>query len=204
LNNVADHLVNKLELRRVGRAANGDREARRELFELHRDAAYCVAARLVGNEADALDVVQDAFIKAFEGLSSFRHGASFKTWLLRIVNNTGLDHLRARNIRKALPLDDEEGAAPAEPLAQRRGDRPVETLKDRELTDRVKEAIAMLPPAQRSVFALYLGGDLTYGQIAEIAGIPIGTVMSRIYHSRRQLQEMLPDLAPAEESRRKR
>ena len=64
----------------------------------------------------------------------------------------------------------------------------------------MRQAIESLPPDQRAVFALYATGDLTYGQIAEVLGIPIGTVMSRLYHARRKLHEMLPDLAPESEN----
>jgi RNA polymerase sigma-70 factor (ECF subfamily) len=74
---------------------------------------------------------------------------------------------------------------------------PGDELERGELAGRLRRAIEALPPDQRAVFALYATGDMTYGQIAEALGIPIGTVMSRLYHARRRLHEMLPDLAPA-------
>jgi RNA polymerase sigma-70 factor (ECF subfamily) len=185
--------VNNLEVRLVERAASGDRDACRELFERYRNMAFRVAIQIVGNEADALDVLQEGFIKAFQGLSGFLGESGFKTWFLRIVSNTALDALRTRRIRKAASLDEDD--RPVD-LRNPRDPRPAEAMSREELGGRLRRAIDELPPAQRSVFALYAAGELTYGEIAEIVGVPIGTVMSRIHHARRQLHDSLADLAP--------
>ncbi len=189
----------------MDRAAAGDREARRELFERHRDTAYRVALRITGRAEDALDVVQDSFIRAFERLGEFQQESGFQTWLLRIVSNRALDVLRARKVRLAVPLDgdDDENLRRA-PVADNREPAPGSALETRELGTRLRRAIESLPPDQRAVFALYATGEMTYGQIAEELGIPIGTVMSRIFHARRRLHEMLPDLAPPDAERGKR
>ena len=196
MNNVGQPNVKELELCLVARAAEGDRDARHELFERHRHAAFRVAVRITGNEEDAFDVVQDSFIKAFEGLSGFQRGASFKTWLLRIVNNRSLDYLRSRKVCLAVSLDDGDERGPTGDLLPAGGDQPDARLEQHELKKRIEQAMGSLPPEQRSVFGLCAGGELTYGEIAEIVGIPIGTVMSRIYHARRRLRAMLADLAP--------
>ena len=152
---------------------------------------------MTGRHQDALDVVQDGFIKAFEQLARFRHGSSFRTWLLRIVTNQALDLLRRRKVRLAMPLDttadDERG-----PLPIADDDPPPigAELERAELAERLQRALEALPMEQRTVFALYANGDMTYGEIAETLGIPIGTVMSRLYHARRRLHGMLADLAP--------
>ena len=182
----------------VEQAADGSRDARRELFERHRELAYRVALRVTGRPEDALDAVQDSFIRAFERLDSFQRESSFRTWLLRIVTNRALDILRARKVRLAIPLDggaDEPGPDVAAPQAA----RPADELEARELGERLRRAIEALPPPQRAVFALYATGETTYAQIAEALGVPIGTVMSRLYHARRRLHELLPDLAPPPE-----
>jgi RNA polymerase sigma-70 factor (ECF subfamily) len=188
--------VNQLELRLVERAARGDRDAQRELFERHRDAAYRVAYRVTGRHEDALDVVQESFIRAFERLGEFHHGSSFRTWLVRVVTNRALDLLRARKVRLAMPLDGEEDDPGPAAVARDEAGQPGRELEARELADRLQRAIESLPPEQRAVFALYATGELTYGQIAETVGVPIGTVMSRLYHARRRLHELLEDLAP--------
>lgn len=190
--------VNNLELHLVDRAAAGDRDARRELFERHREAAYRVAMRITRRHEDALDVVQDGFIRAFQRLESFQRESGFKTWLLQIVANRALDVLRARKVRQAVPLiGGEDGAGPGLAGDEAAG-RPERGLEQRELRHRLHDAIQNLPADQRAVFVLYATGELTYGEIAAAVGIPIGTVMSRLYHARRRLHEMLPEFAPAQ------
>ena len=195
--------VHTSELRLVERAAGGDRDAKRDLFERYRDVAYRVAFRVTGRHEDAMDVVQDGFIKAFGNLGGFQRTSSFKTWLLRIVNNKALDLLRSRKVRLAAPLDAGDDLPQAEYIGPARGDKPADAMTRRELGERLHQAIDSLPPEQRTVFALYAAGEMTYGEIAEVVGVPLGTVMSRIYHARRKLHEMLPDLAPRETERSK-
>lgn len=178
-------------------ASRGDREARRELFERHRDAAFATAARITGRRDDALDVVQDAFIKAFDGLRGFQGDAGFKTWLLRIVSNRALDVLRSRRVRLAASLDGEPDQAGPAPAARDDGD-PGSDLERRELAARLTQAIEALPPDQRAVFALFATGEMSYGEIAKVLAIPIGTVMSRLFHARLKLKQKLADLAPGE------
>lgn len=183
----------------IERAVHGDREARRELFERFREAAYVAALRITGRHEDALDVVQDAFIKAFDGLAGFERDASFKTWLLRIATNRALDLLRARKVRLAVSLDrkDEDDQTPDPESRGADDDRPGIGLERGETAARVRKAIDALPLEQRTVFALFAEGELSYAEIAEIVGIPIGTVMSRLFHARRKLAEALADLAPS-------
>src|SRR3954447_4390419 len=89
----------------VVHAARGDRDALNELFRRYRLVAYRVAYRLLGNEADALDAVQEAFVKALTHLHGFQGRSSFKTWLLRVVSNAALDLGRQRGRREALTLE---------------------------------------------------------------------------------------------------
>ena len=189
--------VEPSETRLLEQAAGGEVEARRELFERYRDVAYRVAMRITGRHADALDAVQDSFIRAFERLESFKGESTFKTWLLRIVSNRSLDLLRKRKVRLAVSLDrpDDDGEASIV-VEDERADDPGRRLEQGEAADRIQAAIDRLPPAQKTVFAMFAIEELSYGQIAEALGIPIGTVMSRLYHARKRLQEYLGDLAP--------
>jgi RNA polymerase sigma-70 factor, ECF subfamily len=198
-------IVDTSEVALVDAAAAGDRDARRALFERYREPAYRVAYRVTGRIEDALDVVQDSFISAFENLGRFQRDAGFKTWLLRIATNRALDLLRSRKVRLAAPLDGSEDhpLEPAADGADELGGAVLQTLERAELRERLHRALESLPPDQRAVFALYAEGEMTYGQIAEVLGIPIGTVMSRLFHARRRLREILPDLAPAEEKPRR-
>jgi len=146
-----------------------------------------------------MDVVQDSFISAFDKLASFQRDASFKTWLLRITSNRALDTLRARRVRLAVPLDGPGDEAPGVTLPDHTTAPVDANLEQTETSQRVLAALEALPAEQRAVVSLYAGGERTYGQIAEILGIPPGTVMSRLYHARKRLKELVPDLAPPDE-----
>src|SRR4051812_40111560 len=89
----------------LGRVAGGDRASLDELFARYRGIAYRVAYRILGNEADALDAVQEAFVKVLVHLPSFQGRSSFKTWLLRVVSNASLDLGRQRSRRESLSMD---------------------------------------------------------------------------------------------------
>jgi RNA polymerase sigma-70 factor (ECF subfamily) len=172
------------------RFRDGDREALDELFRRYRLLAYRVAYRLLGQEADALDAVQDGFIKALTHLSGFRGQSSFKTWLLRVVSNAALDLGRKRGRRETLSLD----AAPANdprvgpPLTFQ---DPTCGLEQADLRRLLDEALATLPEAQRRTFVLHADGELSYREVAEVLGISIGTVMSRLFYARQKLRAYL-------------
>lgn len=182
--------------RLIDQAIAGDSSARRQLFEQFRDCAYRTALRITGRHEDALDVVQDAFIKAFERLADFQRESGFKTWLLRIVSNRSLDLLRSRKVRRAAALDAGDDEQRIDLPSGRVEDAAGYGIEQSELAARIAAAVGTLPDDQRSVFSLYASGELTYGEIAATLGIPIGTVMSRLYHARRRLHGLLGDLAP--------
>ncbi len=214
MNNADRSNVDPVELFLVRAAARGDANAQRQLFERYRDVAYAVASRITGRNEDALDAVQDGFIRAFLRLENFRGvdadrpftvdsddrraaaPASFKTWLLRIVSNRSLDVLRARRVRLAVSLDSDERDGDPHPVADRGLSAPDSGLEKSELAEVLNRALETLPADQRAVFSMYAAGEMTYGEIAEALGIPIGTVMSRLYHARRKLTEQLKQLAP--------
>ena len=144
--------VDNTELHLVDAAADGERGARRELFERYREPAYQVAYRITGRIEDALDVVQDSFISAFENLARFQRESGFKTWLLRIVTNRALDLLRARKVRLAVPLDGEEGSLelPAGDGGGHTSGETRQTLEQRELAARLRAAGESLAPPHRA------------------------------------------------------
>jgi RNA polymerase sigma-70 factor (ECF subfamily) len=172
------------------RSHKGDRQARAELFSRHRSLAYRVAYRLLGNEADALDAVQDGFVKALVNLESFRGKSTFKTWLLRVVTNAALDLGRQRGRREALPVehavgDDMDAGAPSS------WHNPAERLERADLRRLLDKALAALPEAQRQTFVLHAEAELSYRETADVLGISIGTVMSRLYYARQKLRGFL-------------
>ncbi len=178
------------------KAVAGERASLDELFRRYRTVAYRVAHRLLGNEADALDAVQEAFIKVLVHLPSFQGRSSFKTWFLRVVSNAALDLGRQRSRRETLSLD---GLGPkfreeCEPLLH---PDPAHELERLDLRRKLHEALAQLPLAQRQTFVLHAEADLSYREVAESLGISIGTVMSRLYYARQRLRVLLePSVKP--------
>ncbi len=169
------------------RTAAGDRRALDELFRRHRQPAYRVAHRLLGHEADALDAVQDGFVKVLTNLPSFEGRSSFKTWLLRVVSNSALDIGRSRGRREALAASD-----PAEgDGGMLVWDDPAFGLERADLRRALDAALATLPESQRQTFVLHADADLSYREIAEATGVSIGTVMSRLYYARQKLRAAL-------------
>jgi RNA polymerase sigma-70 factor, ECF subfamily len=168
-------------------ARGGDLAARERLFERHRGDSYRVAYRLLGNEQDALDVVQEAMLKAFSALSKFDGRSEFRTWLLRIVTNAAHDWGRRRKRRTALRISDEDGGSP-EPSIE---EDPTRRLSQQDLRQALDRALDRLTPTIRTTFVLFAEAGLSYKEIAETQDVPIGTVMSRIHAAREKLQAEL-------------
>jgi len=177
----------------LARHAAGDRLALEDLFRRYRQPAYRVAHRLLGNEADALDAVQDGFVKVLTHLSNFQGRSSFKTWLLRVVSNAALDLGRQRGRRAAGEPTGGDGRADGEagPLVW---DDPTLGLQRADLRMLIDAGLARLPESQRQTFVLHVDADLSYREIAESLGISIGTVMSRLYYARQKLRAHLAPL----------
>jgi RNA polymerase sigma-70 factor (ECF subfamily) len=177
----------------LARMRRGDRHAMDELFRRYRGAAYRVAYRLLGNEADALDAVQNAFIKVFTHLDGFEGRSSFKTWLLRVVSNAALDLGRRRGRREERRDEFSAEAEPEAPLADEEPGRELERADLRRLLD---GALRQLPEAQRKTFVLHVDGGLSYREVADVLDISIGTVMSRLFYARQKLRAMLSERWP--------
>src|SRR4051812_38147360 len=174
----------------LGRFAAGDRTALDELFRRYRQAAYRVAFRLLGHEADALDAVQEGFVKALTHLDGFQGRSSFKTWMLRVVSNASLDLGRQRGRRETLSMDSMGAQARQEfePLVM---EEPGRGLERADLRQVLQQALTQLSPAQRQTFVLHAEAELSYREVAQTLGISIGTVMSRLYYARLRLRDLL-------------
>jgi RNA polymerase sigma-70 factor (ECF subfamily) len=175
------------------RFTQGDRLALEEIFRRYRQAAFRVAYRLLGNEADALDAVQEGFIKALSHLEGFQGRSSLKTWLLRVVSNAALDLGRSRGRREAVHLDALPGALHNRLLCP---DDTQQTLHREELSHLLSEALNTLSPIQRQTFVLYADAELSYREVAEATGASLGTVMSRLYYARQKLRAYLIQRTP--------
>jgi RNA polymerase sigma-70 factor (ECF subfamily) len=177
----------------VARARGGDKAAFRTLFDRYHRRAYGVAFGVVKNQQDALDVVQEAFIKVHRHLDGFQGASSFYTWLYRIVMNLAIDHLRRG--KKQTEFDEtvrkDETLADGATLPQSAHDNPSKTVARKELTDKLHAALAELPEYHRAVIVLREVEGLSYEEMAKVLRVPKGTIMSRLFHARRKMQERL-------------
>ncbi len=165
-------------------------------------ALYTAALRMTRNAADAEDLVQETFLKAYRAFGSFEEGTNLKAWLYRILTNTFINTYRAakRRPEKADVEDIEDlylykrlGELSAAGVGRSAEDELLERITD----DEVKRAIESLPEAFRIAVLLADVEGFSYKEIAEITDVPIGTVMSRIHRGRRALQKALLDYAEA-------
>jgi len=179
----------EMEIAWAALARTGDRQAFGNLVERHMRRAYAAALGLVGSPADALDLSQEAFVRAYRSMRGFRAGAAFYPWYYKILRNLCFNHLRDRARRARLLREAAEGGerlgstgfAPSpEALAQRS-----------ELCEAVWEAIGTLKQEHREILALREFEGRTYKEIADVVGCPVGTVMSRLFAARKQLRAAL-------------
>lgn len=173
-------------------ALEGRQDAFRRLFERRHKGAYRVAYRFLGDREDALDAVQESFVKAYRALDRFERRSSFKTWLMRIVTNTCLDMRRSRGARHETELSDElMEMIPQEGRPHRRRQGPLDEAQYDELSLGLQKALEQLSEDHRTVFVLHTQEQMAYREIAETLQINIGTVMSRLFHARKNLQKIL-------------
>jgi RNA polymerase sigma-70 factor (ECF subfamily) len=170
----------------IAASRRGDADAYDALVGAYQDRIYQVTYRVTGNPEDASDAAQEAFLKAFRSLRSFRGDAAFGTWLHRIAVNAALDIVRRRP-----PQTHELLEAVATPT-----DAQDRELERREVQRRIHGAILALPTDQRVAVVLRDIQGLPYGEIASVLQVPVGTVRSRLSRARETLRSALADLSP--------
>jgi RNA polymerase sigma-70 factor (ECF subfamily) len=177
----------------VEQARAGNKAAFEALFEKYKQRVYAVALGVVKRPEDAADIVQDAFIKVHRHLGTFQGTSSFYTWLYRIVMNLGIDHVRKH--RKVVEWGDDvpiEQAAGDRTLVPRVADaNPSRTVVRRELSEKIRQALDTLPEYHRAVILLREVEGMSYEEISEVLEVPKGTIMSRLFHARRKMQDQL-------------
>ncbi len=176
----------------VERAKLKDSAAFEELVRKYQQRVYNLALRMTGNEEDAFDLSQEAFIKAWRGLETFQFDAQFSTWLYRLTSNACLDFLRSQKRHKTVSLtyEDDEGEETQIDVIDPAPDPEQAALasEDREL---LRCALDALDDESREIITLRVIDDLRYDQIAEVLGIKEGTVKSRLSRAREKLKKKL-------------
>jgi len=179
-------------------AAGRDRAGFEEEALLHAEQLYRIALRLTGGPQAAEDLVQDTYLRAFRSWQSYKPGTNLAAWLATIMRNANLDELRRQSRRPVQePLDDDGDYYLYNRLAES-GPQPQDEVLARLSGNAIVSALGDLPPNFREVVVLVDVGDFSYADAADILGIPIGTVMSRLYRGRRLLKRALADQAGGE------
>lgn len=181
------------ELALVRAAKDGDLEAFSELVRRYDRNIFRIAQHITHNEEDAQDVVQDAFLKAYQNLGQFQEQSKFYTWLVRIAVNEALMRLRKRRNGRIVSLDEdvetEEGTMPREVADW--SPNPEQIYGQSELGDILRKTIQGLPPGFRTVFVLRDVEGLSTEETAEMLGLSVPAVKSRLLRGRLQLRERL-------------
>jgi len=181
--------VNREENEMISRCQQGDQEALKEIFDKYHEKVYRIAYGVVRQREEALDVVQDVFIKLFRSIKNFKGRSHFYTYLYRMVMNTAIDHKRKAGKQFMSSLDEEGSFEPSEEAEK----GPERVLLQKELEERVKLAMDKLPDEQRAALIYRDVEGLSYQEMAEAMGCSIGTVMSRLHYGRKRMQETLKD-----------
>lgn len=178
----------------VRKVLGGDANAFETLVLEYEKNVYNIALRMTGNSEDAADMTQEAFIKAYNSLQSFRGDSKFSVWLYRIVSNVCLDFLRSRNRRPTVSLSVEDDDGEDAQLDVADESQSPELLLDRKLTrDSVRRGLDSLPPDYRQILLLREIQGLSYDEIAQALSLEVGTVKSRIFRARKRLCTFLID-----------
>ncbi|OYT75562.1 MAG: RNA polymerase subunit sigma-24 [Armatimonadetes bacterium JP3_11] len=179
----------------IERAQARDEAAFEQIMNLYADRLYNYIVRLVGNPTDAEDLLQEVFLRAYQGLPNFDGRASLSTWLYRIATNLCIDHQRKRARRVQTvsyhDVEDEDGEPSEWELPDTQTPDPLDAALTRELQQVVEQAISTLSPKLRTVLLLYDVENLSYEEIARVLKVPIGTVKSRLNHARGQIQKQV-------------
>jgi RNA polymerase sigma-70 factor (ECF subfamily) len=181
--------VNPEETDLISRCQQGDQEALKGLFEKYQKKVYRIAYGVVRQREEALDIVQEVFIKLFRSIKNFKGRSQFYTYLYRMTMNTAIDHARKTGKQLMSSLDEEGSFQPSDEPEK----GPERVLLQKELEERVKTAMEKLPAEQRAAIIFKDVEGLSYQEMAEAMGCSIGTVMSRLHYGRKRMQELLKD-----------
>jgi len=179
----------------VKRARKGDLEAYDDLVRRYQERIYATIYHMTSNHEDANDLAQEAFIKAFQALRSFKGGSSFYTWVYRIAVNKTINFLKQRKNKAHMSLDDLDFSAEHDPdlVALISDKTPRREVNLAELQEKLNAAMQKLSEPHRLVVTLHDVQGMSHEEIAKIMGCNIGTVRSRLFYARQQLQAYLSD-----------
>ena len=188
--------------RLVEQCLAGNKRAFDELIRKYQRQAVAVSYRLLGNSHDALEVTQDAFLKAYASLDTLQKPAAFGGWLMRIVSNLSLNYRRSRKTRQSSQLSEVLGPQGGDATEAHGGGSewmassadPVRGLEGRELGEKLKAALAQLPEKQRLAIVMFTIDEMPQKQVAEALGCSVEAVKWHVFQGRKKLKEILKDV----------
>ncbi len=171
---------------------NGNTAVFDTLFTRYQKRTYRLVQRFVSNHEDALDITQDAFIRAYQGLSNFKSQCQFYSWLYRITVNLCIDFLRKKSRSEVMVYESEDSdELPMANFPDLRSVSPAKAAENKELRLQIRKAIRQLPPKQRQIFILRHWDGLSLKDIATVVGRSDGTVKAHLFHAHRNLRKHL-------------
>jgi len=171
----------------IQRVIAGERKAYAELINRHKDKAMTLAVRMLKNHQEAEEALQDAFIRAFRALPGFEWKSSFSTWFYRIVFNVCSSMLSKRGDKAMVSLDEENDEQLSLQLSAM-DDEPDVTVEQQELTDIIKKEIAAMEAKYSAILTMFFLQEMSYEEIMEVTGLPLGTVKNRLFRARSALR----------------
>jgi RNA polymerase sigma-70 factor, ECF subfamily len=176
----------------ITRALAGREESFEELVRRYQRPIVAYVYRMVGDYDSALDLTQEVFIRIYNSLGRYRPEFKFSTWIYRIAHNAAIDHLRRSDSSRTedLEVEGEGGQTFQRPLASK-APTPEQLSERNERRGEIEEVIRQLPPAYRELIVLRHAHDFSYDEIAEVTGLPLGTVKNRIFRAREAMRSQL-------------
>ncbi len=180
------------------KARDGDESAFDELVRLYHGKIYGLVYNMTSNKQDTEDLLQEIFTKAYTSLPKFKGNSSFYTWIYRIAINRSINFLKKRKKKQALSLDNVEGGIERDPAYVELSSResPVRDVGILELQERLNKALQTLSEKHRTVVVMHDIQGIPHNEIARTLGVSEGTLRSRLYYARQQLQTELAEFAP--------
>ena len=170
---------------------NGNRRAFQVFVERHQRLVSHVVFRMVSNQSDREDLCQEVFVKIYQNLAGFQFGSKLSTWVARIAYNTCINYLQKKKVPLLGDLRHDDDARDAFESAADDAPAPDQAAVDRDLFERVQVEMNHLPPQYRAILTLYHLDEMSYEEVVEVTGLPMGTVKSYLYRARRLLRDRL-------------
>ncbi len=175
----------KADIELIDGFRRGDESCFNELVRRYQQKVYWIARRVVGTHEDADDVVQDAFVRVYEGLASFRGDANFYTWVYRITMNLALNALRKKRVKEFIPYDDVLAEVlPSDSFAD-------QSTHEGEYQAILEKAIGRLPAKQKAVFIMRYFDEMTYEEIAKVTKKSVGGLKANYFHALKKVSEYI-------------